>query len=144
MKKGARAAPVPQRPLARVVLIACALLAIGFAAAWLYLQHAERQRLSSSYTALKRVAISRDGHSIAATIAIKTSDADRRWATQSRPALEAAFQQALLHVEPQQALAPGGLQAFQQGLDEALNRALATDKVQQVVITDFLVSEGDY
>lgn len=139
-----KAATKPQRPVARIVLIACTLLAIGFAAAWLYMQHAERQRMSSSYTALQRVAISRDGHSIAATIAIMTADADRRWAARNRAGLEAAFQQALLHVEPEQVLAPGGLQTFQQGLDDTLNRALATDKVQQVAITDFLVSEGDY
>lgn len=139
-----KAASAQQRPLARVVLIACALLAVGFAAAWVYLQYAERQRLSSSYTTLQRVAISRDGHSIAATMAVKTSNADKRWAERNRGGLEAALQQALLQVEPTRVLAPGGLLAFQQGLDEALNGTLATDKVQQVVVTDFLVSEGDY
>lgn len=144
MKKAQLKPQRPRRAVLRIVLSACALLIIGFGAAWLYLQHAERQRLSSSYSTLERVAISRDGHSIAATIAIKTSDADQGWAARNRAGLEAAFQEALLQVEPEQVLAPGGLQVFQQGLDDVLNRRLGTDKVQQVVITDFLVSEGDY
>lgn len=128
----------------RIVLFAGLLLLIAFAAAWWYLQHAERERQSSSYTSLKPVAISRGGHSIAATFAIKTSNADARWATQNRLGIQTALQQALLGVDPVQVRAPGGLHKLQREMQKSINGMLATDKVQEVVITDFLVSEGDY
>lgn len=133
-----------ERPLPGIVLGACAMLLIGFASVWFYLQYAERQRLASSYTMLERVAIGRDGHSIRASIAIQTSDADLRWALRNREGIEVAFQQALLALDPQRIRAPGALHAFQQELDETLNRTLKTDKIQQVLLTDFLLSEGDY
>lgn len=127
-----------------IALAACAMVLVGFVCVWFYLQYAERQRVNSSFTRLERVAISRDGHSIAASVAIKTSDADLRWAARHREAMGVALQQVLLGLDPQRVRAPGALQTFQQGLDEALNRALRTDKIQQAVLTDFLVSEGDY
>lgn len=135
--------PAHDRWIFNTVAIVCALLVLGFAAGWAYLQYAERQRLSSSYTSLRPVAISQGGHSIAATFAVKTSDADLRWATQNRHALELALQQALLQVDPERALAPNGLRTLQQRLHGTVNSALGVDKVQEVVITDFLVSEGD-
>jgi hypothetical protein len=142
--KSAPARNQRERPVLRIVLIAGMLLLIGFAAAWLYLQYAERQRLASSYTSVQPVAISRDGHSIAATFAIRTSKANARWALQNRIGIQAALHQALLGVDPVQARAPGGLRKLQQDMHEALNDLLKTDKVQEVMITDFLVSEGDY
>lgn len=141
---GARQNKQGERTVARAVLATCATLLIGFTCVWLYLQYDERQRMASSFTTLERVAISRDGHSIAASIAVKTSDSDLRWAQRNREGLALAFQQVLLTLDPQRVRAPDGLNAFQQELDEMLNRALQTDKIQQVVLTDFLVSEGDY
>jgi flagellar basal body-associated protein FliL len=133
-----------ERSIVRILLTACTLVAAGFAGAWLYLQYAEQQHLNNTYTPLKRVAISRAGHSIAAGFAVKTSDADARWALQNRDALEAALQQSLLRVDPQQVLAPNGLKALQQRLPQEINTALATSKVREILITDFLVSEGDF
>jgi len=133
-----------ERPLTGIVLAACGMLLAGFVVSWLYLQHVRNEQGASSFTTLKRVAVGRDGYSIAATIAIKTSDADLRWAGRNRINLETEFQRALYELDPQRARAPGGLQAFQQGLAATLNQALNTDKIQQVVLTDFLVAEGDY
>lgn len=128
----------------RILVVTCVLLALGFGGAWAYREYMQRQRMSSSYTNLKPIAISQGGHSIAATFAVKTSDADLRWAVQNRLGLEAALHEALLGVDPQRALAPGGLRELQRALQPRLNARLATDKVQEVVITDFLVSEGDF
>lgn len=143
MKPGASQAQ-RERSVLKTLLIAFALLAIGFSATWAYQKYAERQRLSSSYTSIKPVAISRSGYSIAATFVVKTSNADARWAMQNRSGIEAALHQALLGIDPARALAPGGLRELQQDMQARLNRMLGTNKVQEVVITDFLVSEGDY
>ena len=137
-------APHRDHRLVRILLATCALLVLGFGAAWAYLAYSERQQLSSAYTSLKPVAISHSGHSMAATIAIKTSGSDARWAAQHRLGLEGALQETLLGVDPKRALAPGGLRELQQTLQAQLNARLQTDKVQEVLITDFLVSEGDF
>lgn len=132
------------RSLRKFLALVTLLLAAGFAAAWGYQQYHQEQRLATRYTVLRPVAVGHSGHSISATFAIKTSAADARWAQQNRDGIEAALQQSLMGVDPQRVLAPGGLQAMQQNMHVALNGLLATDKVQQVIVTDFLVSEGDY
>lgn len=134
----------PERWIGKTLLIACVLLSLGFAGAWFYMQYEEQQRLSSSYTSLKPLAISRGGHSIGASFAVQTSNADARWALQNRLALESALQQALLQVDPKRVLAPNGLLELQRRLSGEVNATLGSDKVQEIVITDFLVSEGDY
>lgn len=127
-----------------IVLAACGMLLAGFVISWLYLQHARQQQTSSSFTTLQRVAVGRDGYSVAAAIAVQTRDADLRWAGRNRTNLETEFQRALYELDPDQVREPGGLLAFQQGLAAELNQALQTDKIQQVVLVDFLVSKGDY
>ncbi len=118
-------------------------LAIGFALAWLYLQYADKQSREIQYLTLRDVAISRDGHSISASFAIRTSAADAKWASQHKPVLEQVMTQALLAADPIRVRTPDGLQALQISVRDASNQTLHTDKVQDVLVTDFLVSEGD-
>ncbi|HVL75813.1 MAG TPA: hypothetical protein VM406_07335 [Noviherbaspirillum sp.] len=136
MKAGQRT----EWPVLWTALGALAMLMIGFGAAWAWLQHAERQRVTSSFTMLKPLAVSGSGHSVGATLAVKTSEADKRWAGQNRAGLEAALQQALLGADPARALAPNGLVELQHSLRQVANGSLSTDKIQEIVITDFLVT----
>ncbi len=123
--------------------IALAVLAAGFAGAWLYLRHAERTRVEIHYLNLPDLAISRDGHSVKATIAIRTSGVDADWAADHKHALEAAMKDVLMTADPQRVRAHDGIRALQDKLKAASKAALRSDKVQEVLITDFLVSEGD-
>lgn len=142
MKNAPKPAP-RDRWTINTLLVSCALLLLAFLAVWAFLQYGDRQRRSSSYTSLKPVAVSQGGQSIGATFAVKTSDADVRWAVQNRKAIELALQETLLRIEARRVLAPNGLRELQAGLHDAVNGALGTDKVQEVVVTDFLVSAGN-
>lgn len=129
--------------LGRILLTACVLLALGFALAWAYHTYSERQKPSVNFMSLKPVAMSRNDYSMAATVAIRTGAEDADWATRHRQGLEVALQKALFNVDPERALAPGGLRELQHALQQQLNLQLRTDKVLEVVITDFLVSDVD-
>ena len=137
-KKAAR-----ERNLLSIVAIVVAVLGAGFGAAWLYMQHKDKQSREIAYLGLPSVAISRDGHSIRATFAVRTSAADADWASKNRLALESVIKQALLAVDPAEARAPGGLKALQDKVREVANATLQSDRLQEVLVTDFLVSEGD-
>jgi len=119
------------------------LLAASFTATWLYLQHRDQLRREMRYLTLPTVAISRDGHSMAATVAVRTSAADADWVAANKPALQQVTQQVLMEADPRRTQAPGGLQALQARLHAASNAALRTTGVQQVLLTDFLLSDGD-
>lgn len=131
------------KPLTSTVAIALAVLAVSFAAVWLYLQYTQKRNAEIRYLALPSVAISRDGHSISASFGVRTSGADADWAAKNKNALEQVMKRALMEVDPQRVRTPTGLQLLQNTLREASNAELRTDKVQEVLITDFLVSEGD-
>lgn len=127
----------------QLIGIVLVILALGFTAAWFYLQHRERLNSEIAYLTIPEVAISRDGHSIRASFALRTSAADAEWAAASKPALEQVMTKGLMDADPQRTLAPGGLPGLEKTLLAASRAALRTDKVKEVLVTDFLVSEGD-
>lgn len=135
--------PARDRLILSVIGATLVILAAGFGLAWLYMQHAERQSREVAYLHLKSIAISRDGHSISASFGIRTSAADADWAEKNRAALEQTMKRMLVAVDPVQVRAPNGLKTFQDSLRDASNAALQTSRIQEVLITDFLVSEGD-
>lgn len=126
-----------------LVAIVVAILTVGFGGAWYIIQNKEKQNREIAYLNMPSVAISRDGHSIRATFAVRTSEADADWASKNKVALEHVMKQALLDVDPVAARAPGGLHALQEKVREAGNTILQSHRIQEVLITDFLVSEGD-
>lgn len=134
---------VRDRTLLKVIGAAIVILAIGFALAWWYMQHAEKQSREIAYLNMPPIAISRDGHSISATFAVRTSAADAKWAEKNKAALQQVMKRMLLELDPVQARGPKGLKTLQDTVREASNVALHTSKVQEVAVTDFLVSEGD-
>lgn len=137
-KKAAR-----DKNLRNVIAIVVAILAVGFGGAWLYMQHKDKQEREIAYLKLPTVAISRDGHSMRASFAIRTSAADAAWAAKNKAMLEQVMQKALLDADPAAARAPGGLQALQVKVREVANTTLQSQRIQEVLVTDFLVSEGD-
>ncbi len=135
--------PTRDKPLLTIVAIVLAVLAVGFAGVWLYLKHAEKLDAEVRYLRLAPVAISHNGISMSATVAVRTSGSDEDWAREHGLALEEVVKQALLAADPERVRAPGGLQKLQESLKAASNAMLQTDRVQEVLVTDFLVSEGD-
>lgn len=140
---------MPARPardgsVRNAVLLAMLLLALGFAAAWLWFERDQRLATEVRYLSLQRVAISRDGHSMAATVALRVSGQAESWVGSNRLALQEAVKVALMAADPVRARGPDGIARLQQDIAATCNRLLNTDKVQEALVTDFLVSEGDY
>lgn len=116
------------------------VLVAGFAGTWWYMQHAAELRSQVAYTPPLEVAITSDDYSMAATVAIKTSAADSEWARQTRQVLEALVRERMSDADPKRLLAPNGLKDWQEALRDESNARLRTDKVQEVLITDFVFS----
>lgn len=135
--------PARDRLILKAIGVTLVVLVVGFGLAWLYMQHEERQSREITYLTLPSIAISRDGHSISAGIAIRTSAADAGWAKKNQDVLEQALKSALLEVDPVKVRQPDGLKKLQETLRDVSNARLQTTRVQEVVVTDFLVSEGD-
>jgi len=135
--------PAHDRNLLSIVGAVSVALGVGFAFVWFYLQYADKQSREINYLSLPSISISRDGHSIAASFAVRISAADAAWASRNKQALEQVMKQALLDVDPVRARAPNGLAEFQVRLRDAGNGMLQTSRIQEVLVTDFLVSEGD-
>lgn len=135
--------PAREKNLRNLIAVVVVILAVGFGGAWLYMQHKDKQTRDITYLNLPSVAISRDGHSMRATFAIRTSAADADWASRNKSTLEQVMQRALLEADPVAARAPGGLHALQERVREVSNATLQSQRIQEVLLTDFLVSEGD-
>lgn len=122
------------------LVIVSVVLIVGYAGAWWYRQHMEQLRRQVAYSQPLEVAVSNDDYSVAAKLAIKTSAADSEWVQKTRRVLEELARERLSDADPKRLLAPNGLKAWQDGLRDASNAKLNTDKVQEVLITDFVFS----
>ncbi|GAB3542784.1 hypothetical protein GCM10027343_15300 [Noviherbaspirillum agri] len=127
---------------------ALVILAVGFALAWFYMQYRERLSAEVSFLMLPPIAISHSGHSMSATVAVQTSAADAGWAADNKRVLEQVVKRVLMDADPQKVAgaptAPAGLDALQKTLRDASNAELQTTRVQDMLLTEFLVSEGDF
>ncbi|KIF80579.1 hypothetical protein [Noviherbaspirillum autotrophicum] len=122
------------------LLIVSLVLVVGYAGAWWYRQHMERLHSQVAYSPPLEVAVSNQDYSVAATLAIKTSAADSDLAQPARRVLEELARERLSDADPKRLLAPNGLKAWQEALRDASNARLHTDKVQEVLVTDFVFS----
>ena len=132
-----------EKNLRNLIVAVVAVLAVGFGGAWLYMQQKEKQTSAITYLKLPSVAISRDGYSMRATFAVRTSAADAEWASRNRLSLAQVMQKALQEADPMATRSPGGLKALQERVREVTNTTLQSQRIQEVLVTDFLVSEGD-
>jgi flagellar basal body-associated protein FliL len=124
------------------VAIALAILLAGFVFAWFYKAHDTQLRSQTVYSKPTRVVAGSGNYSVAVSFAVRTSGADTDLVTENRRVLEQVAQQVLVARDMRQARTPEGMQALQEALRGAFNAALHTDKVQQVLITDFLLASG--
>lgn len=137
-KSGARDRLLPVTIAATFIV-----LAAGFAAVWFYWQYAQKRNAETRYLTLPSVAISRDGHSIRAGLALRTTGNDADWAAGNQRALEQIMASTLMQADPVRVRTPAGIAELQQAFREAGNASLRTDKLREVLVTDLLVSEGD-
>lgn len=133
----------PDRLLPLSIAAVVITLAAGFAAVWLYWQYEQKRSSETSYLTLPAIAISRDGHSIRAGLAVRTTGNDADWAAGNKRALEQIMARTLMEADPMRVRSADGIAELQQAFLQAGNEALHTDKVREVLITDLLVSEGD-
>ena len=131
--------PVRDRSTVHIVAFATVVLIAGFMFAWLYHRHAAQLRDQVVYSKPARVVAGARDYSVAASFAVKTSGVDAEWVKNHQRALEAVAKSVLISSDARLALKPDGLRALQEKMREASNAALHTDKVRQIVITDFLV-----
>lgn len=136
-------APAKDRQILLTIGIALLILLLSFGGVWLYLQYAKKLRTQTNYLNLPSVAISRDGHSIRAGIAIRTSGEDASWASKNQQAFEQVMKRALMAADPKKLRSEAGIVAMQENLRDAGNDALGHGKVREVLLTDLLISEGD-
>ncbi|MFC7515482.1 flagellar basal body-associated protein FliL [Herbaspirillum sp. GCM10030257] len=136
-------APAKDRQLVLIIGIALLVLLLSFGGVWLYLQYAKKLRTQTNYLSLPSIAISRDGHSIRAGIAIRTSGEDAGWASKNQQAFEQVMKRALMAADPEKLRSEAGILAMQESLRDAGNDAIGHGKVREVLLTDLLISEGD-
>ncbi|MDY7573167.1 flagellar basal body-associated FliL family protein [Actimicrobium sp. CCI2.3] len=130
----------------KVTLIAIGLiiffLVASFAAVWFYRHEQARIVLRQNYTVVGPMVVSTDEYSVGTTMALETSAENAGWASKNQPAIRAVIETTLRSLDAQQVHLPGGLAALQVALTAAVNREMKTDKVEQILLTDFLLQTG--
>lgn len=118
------------------------LLVATFAAIWFYRQDGPKTEVRQNYTMVGPLVISTDEYSVGTRMALETSAGDAKWASQNQPAIRAVIESTLRSLDAEQVHMPGGLAALQVALTEAVNKSLKTDKVERILLTDFLLQTG--
>lgn len=118
------------------------LLVAVFVAIWFYRQDKLKTDLRQNYTVVGPLVISTDEYSVGTRMALETSANNAKWASENQPAIRALIESTLRSLDAEQVHAPGGLAALQLALTEAVNKGLKTDKVEQILLTDFLLQTG--
>jgi flagellar basal body-associated protein FliL len=72
------------------------------------------------------------------SFAVRITGADTEWAEKNGAAIEATMKEALTTAHPLQLATPDGMKQFENRVRSSANAKLNTDKVQDVVVTDFL------
>lgn len=127
----------------RFVLIATAamigILLCAFVASWLWWRQAHPARVVLDYALIGPLVVNTEAYSLSTRLALQSDNADAAWIKQHDTALRRVLQSALMSLEPQQVRAPGGLAALQLQLLDVIHRQLATDKIEQLLLIDFIL-----
>jgi|GEM_PF-1507619 len=135
--------PVREHSLWKTVTIPTVILVVGFALAWFYLQRLDRLRNQPAYSKPQQVAVAGKGYTMRLSFAVRTTGADADWARSNSAALETVMSEALQTAQPQRLASASGMQSFQEKVREDVNAKLKTDKVQEVLVTDFLYASEE-
>lgn len=134
--------PKKERSIVVTASLVVAALVVAFAMTWIYLQYASKVRADVAYAPFKPVVVRAQDYSIAASFVLQTSTADAAWVAKNQKQLEAVLQEALNEADANGIRAPNGLQALQVSLRNISNEALQTTKIQQVLLTDFIIQSN--
>lgn len=121
-----------------ITLILLLLVAV-FAALWFYRIRTPVADSRVNYAIVGPLVISTDDYSLGTRIAIQTTLNDTEWAAKNQPAMRTLIETTLRSVDPEQVRKSGGLAALQLLLKDIVNQGLQTKKVEQILLTDFLL-----
>ncbi|MFT5588482.1 MAG: flagellar basal body-associated protein FliL [Bradyrhizobium sp.] len=118
------------------------LLVASFAAVWFYGNERGKTSLRQNYTVVGPLIVRTDEYSVGTRMALETSAENAEWASKNQPAIRAVIETTLRSLDARQVHLPGGLAALQVALTAAVNKGMKTDKVEQILLTDFLLQTG--
>ena len=115
------------------------ILVTGFIVAWFYRGSFSKMSADVAYVEFAPMVVETEGYTIAAHLAVQTSPDDADWAQQHKHNLLTALQGTLSGSDPKKMMTPDDLRTLQSSMKEAGNQALHTEKVQAVLLTDFVI-----
>ncbi len=121
------------------VLVALTCTVICIAMTWMYLLYQERTASNIAYSSFGPIVVRGSEFSIRATMAVQTRNKDASWVEANQKQLNFAMQAALASADPVRARAPDGVTYVQGILRDAVNTALGTRNVQEILLTDFVI-----
>lgn len=127
-----------------VVYLAIATLVFllaGFCGAWYYLKNAQQSMLRASFIDSGPLVVVIDGWAIAARMSVETGESDSDWASTNKRAIVGVLQKALAESDPTKMRNPAEVEALQSRLKDASNAALGTEKIRNVMFTEFVVKQ---
>lgn len=139
-KTATRSTTKPQRSLAPMIGVTTAILVIGFASAWFYFKRSERLENQRVYSKPHEVAVAIKDYTVSATFAVRTNGKNAEWAGKKGAVMEDVVKETLMTASPQRILTPDGMREFQHKLRKEINNRTESDRVQEVLVTDFLFS----
>ena len=119
-------------------LIVTLLLTI-LATLWYFTQRAPAGPAPSHFAIIGPITLSTSEFSLTAGVAVQTNAENAEWAEKNRQALRRSVEATLNAVTPDEIHAAEGLIRLQHTLQDAIKRDLGADKVEQVLLTDFLI-----
>ncbi len=117
-------------------------LVVGFGLAALYFKNANKVRPDVAYATFAPVVIHSQDYSIAASFVLQTTPANAAWVEKNKKELDTILKSALNSVDPSSVLSPDGLQTLQTTLASTTNSVFKTEKVQQILFTDFVLQSN--
>lgn len=124
---------------ASVIVIALLIL---LTALWFFVYRENPVEASVNFAIIGPIVSGADGYSVSTRVAVQTSKENAEWAEKNRAAVQRVIESTLIDLDPAQVHAVGGLLQLQQRLQETIKRELHTDKVEQILLTDFLLQTG--
>jgi len=129
--------------MAYTVGLALTIVLIGFVAAWFYFRHGSVSESPVAYATIGPLVIQSPQYSIRATVAVQAAQGQAAWLENNKQSLQFALQAALADVNQQRVRQPDGLAYLSKTLKQRVDDALHTDKVQDILLTDFIIQSND-
>jgi flagellar basal body-associated protein FliL len=127
--------------IAYTLLATTFVLIAGFAIASAHQKRLVKAQMEPVFLKPFPVVTATRKHSIAATFTVRTRQSDEQWAKSNKAAMEEILKGVLISADLDGGLAPDSLRKLQESLRDTLNTTLQTTKVQEVLITDFLLGD---